>query len=103
MQEAAGGIVKQGCWRVAKISGKDTGGTTQDIILIEEDIAHGLECIPNLGRIESKFASGPGIIILNRSSAQHDILDPIRGRPASSRCALDADAPGNVTIGDDLI
>ena len=52
---------------------------------------------------EGDLVADPAVVDLGRLRTQHDVLDPVSGRPASGVAAAEADAPGGAAVSDDLV
>ncbi len=96
---ALGRILEHRRRRVPEEGGHDRRRATIHVVVVEPDLGQSLSRVLHLGGGKRQLAGGPLVVVLQAGGAEHELLHPVRGRPARGSPRLDADAPGSVPIG----
>src|SRR5579859_3267550 len=88
---------------IAEVRADDLLAAAIDVFIVEPDIGHQFDGVPDFRRGERQIAARPLVIVVQGRGAQHNVLDPVGRRPAGGRAALDADTPRRVAVLDDLV
>ncbi len=103
VQPALGRLFEHGRRRIAEVGGDDAVRAAVDVVVVEPDLAPGLDGFLDFGGVELELALDPLVVVLQRGGAQHHLFDPVGGGPAGGSLRLDADAPGGVAVIGDLL
>src|SRR5262249_18760781 len=94
VQEAARWVRKERLARIAKIGRQLRGRATEDHLRVGRDLAQGLPGALDLWGSPRQLALPPLVVFVGASLAQHNVFEPVGGRPTAGRAALQANAPG---------
>ena len=103
VQVAGGRAVEQAGGAFAEIGRADRSDAARDEIGVLGEPAELVDRGHDLGVVERHRVGRPGVVILRRGGAQHQVLDPVGRGPAGGAARSQADAPGGLSLLGDLL